>query len=162
MLAALPAYEVSNHAAPGEECRHNLTYWRYGEYAGIGPGAHGRLLLDESGGRVTVATRQHRAPEAWLEAVEAHGHATRTAAPLSAEDERAEFTLMGLRLSEGLAVARAKSRLGRALFDLYAGERIARLVAEGLLVKDDAGLRATPAGRMRLNGLIEYLLAGVS
>lgn len=159
-LGELPAYEVSNHAAPGEECRHNLTYWRYGEYAGIGPGAHGRLILGNQGRRVTVATRQHRAPEAWLAQVEAEGHATRAFGALSAEEERAELTLMGLRLSEGLVPARVAARLGRTLDALYAPERVTRLVEEGLLAHDAAGMRATASGRLRLNALIDYLLAG--
>ena len=159
-LAALPAYEVSNHAAPGEECRHNLLYWRYGEYAGIGPGAHGRLILSQDDNRATVATRQHRAPEVWLKQVEAAGHATRTFTALSAEEERAELTLMGLRLGEGLGAARTQARLGRALDGLYAPARVTRLTEEGLLVRDAHGLRATPAGRLRLNALIDYLLGG--
>src|SRR5208282_5027856 len=84
--AGLPAYEISNHARPGQECRHNLAYWRSQDYAGIGPGAHGRL--DAGPGR--YAARQYRAPETWLEAVEKHGHGTEAIERLSASERRAE------------------------------------------------------------------------
>ena len=97
--AGLPAYEISNHAAPGAACRHNLTYWRYGDYAGIGPGAHGRLTLDGE----KLATRQRRGPEEWLADVEAAGHGTEARAVLDLETRRAEMTMMGLRLATGIA-----------------------------------------------------------
>jgi oxygen-independent coproporphyrinogen-3 oxidase len=93
----LPAYEISNHARPGAESRHNLVYWRYGEYAGVGPGAHGRLVTPD--GRVAVATERH--PEAWLERVEADGNGLVEEEILSAEEEGDEFLVMGLRLREG-------------------------------------------------------------
>ena len=89
-----PAYEISNYARPGSESRHNLTYWRYGDYVGVGPGAHGRLTI----GGEKRAFRQHRAPEAWLNAVERHGHATRTDLAITPEERFAEMAMMGLRL----------------------------------------------------------------
>ena len=104
--AGLPAYEISNHARPGAECRHNLVYWRYGDYVGIGPGAHGRLTLDGE----KYATRQRRAPEAWLAAVEAAGHATEERQPLARAERREEMLMMGLRLAEGIARAAVPPR----------------------------------------------------
>src|SRR5262249_13612288 len=100
--AGLPAYEISNHAAPGEECRHNLLYWRYGEYAGIGPGAHGRIVVEGS----RRATSTERLPERWLAGVEAVGHGLSDLTPLSRPEQADEALLMGLRLSEGLDLVR--------------------------------------------------------
>jgi len=146
----LPAYEISNHARPGAESRHNLTYWRYGDYLGIGPGAHGRLTLDGA----KWALRQHRAPEAWLAAVEAKGHATRTREALGARARLEEALLMGLRLAEGVPL----DRLGEAAATLPA-DRLDRLAEQGLLRREGARLRATAAGRERLDALLAYLLA---
>jgi oxygen-independent coproporphyrinogen-3 oxidase len=148
--AGLPAYEISNHARLGAESRHTLTYWRYGDYLGIGPGAHGRLTLDG----VKLATRQHRAPEAWLERVEADGHATRTREPLDELAQLEEALLMGLRLAEGVPLA----RLGAAAETLPA-ERLAALRQQGLLTAEPDRLRATAAGRERLDALLRFLLA---
>jgi putative oxygen-independent coproporphyrinogen III oxidase len=153
--AGLPAYEISNHARPGGECRHNLTYWRYGDYAGIGPGAHGRLSWDGQ----KHATRQHRAPEAWLDLVERQGHGWRQVGTIDREQRLAEMVMMGLRLSEGIARAAFERELGAAPEDLLPRDRLGRLVEEGYLVLDDEGLRATPAGRQRLDALLGYLLA---
>jgi oxygen-independent coproporphyrinogen-3 oxidase len=144
--AGLPAYEISNHARPGEESRHNLTYWRMEPYLGIGPGAHGRIEL---GGR-WHATRQARAPETWLAQVEAGGHGTAEETALSAEERRREVLMMGLRLAEGIPF----DRLDR----LPEAARRTALVEEGYLVDDDRLLKATAAGRQRLNGLLGYLL----
>ncbi|MGF1595287.1 MAG: radical SAM family heme chaperone HemW [Kiloniellaceae bacterium] len=153
--AGLPAYEISNHARRGGECRHNLTYWRYGDYAGIGPGAHGRLTWDGA----KHATRQHRAPEAWLDLVERQGHGWRQVEAIAADQRLAEMTMMGLRLTEGIARAAFRQEFGREPEALLAGERLARLGAEGYLELDEAGLRATAAGRQRLDALLGYLLA---
>jgi oxygen-independent coproporphyrinogen-3 oxidase len=150
----LAAYEVSNHAVPGAESLHNLTYWRYGDYLGVGPGAHGRLTLDG----VKRATRQHSAPEAWLEAVGKRGHATRARDPLDREQKRQEMTLMGLRLNEGIhrdAFARELGAQPEALFDRA---RLDALVGEGYLRLDSRRLAATDAGRLRLNAVIDHLL----
>ncbi|HKO06088.1 MAG TPA: radical SAM family heme chaperone HemW, partial [Alphaproteobacteria bacterium] len=120
--AGLPAYEISNHAAAGEESRHNLTYWRYGDYVGVGPGAHGRLTI--AGGK--RATRQHRAPEAWLERVERCGHATRQHFALSPEECREEMLLMGLRLAEGVDRKRFLKTCGMTLETALDGARLVR------------------------------------
>jgi oxygen-independent coproporphyrinogen-3 oxidase len=153
--AGLPAYEISNHARPGAECRHNLVYWRYGDYVGIGPGAHGRLTL----GGTRLATRQHRAPEAWLAAVERAGHATRQREPVPEEAQVAEWLMMGLRLAEGVSEARARALFGRGLDALVPAARRAPLVEAGYLESGAAGLRATPAGRQRLDAVLRALLA---
>jgi putative oxygen-independent coproporphyrinogen III oxidase len=152
--AGLPAYEISNHARPGAECRHNLIYWQGGDCAGVGPGAHGRLTL--AGAR--HATRQHRAPEAWLQAVESQGHATREHRPLGIEERRDELLMMGLRLSAGVQRARFKSVVGREIEDALAPAALAPLVEAGFLELDAGGLRATAAGRQRLDALLPRLL----
>ena len=153
--AGLPAYEISNHAKPGAECRHNLVYWRGGDYLGIGPGAHGRLTLGDE----RFATRQHRAPEAWLAGVEAAGHATRERRALGPEERREELLLMGLRLTDGISRARFRAALGEDIETALDPQRLARLTDGGFLVLDDAGLRVTPAGRLRLNAVLAALLA---
>jgi oxygen-independent coproporphyrinogen-3 oxidase len=152
--AGLPAYEISNHARPGAGCRHNLTYWRYGDYVGIGPGAHGRLTLDGE----KVATRQHRAPEAWLAAVDARGHATRQRDPITPEERLQELLMMGLRTVEGVGRARLLAECGRAIEDALDRRTLKRLVAGGFLALDESGLRATAAGRQRLNAVLGELL----
>ena len=153
--AGLPAYEISNHARPGGECRHNLTYWRYGDYAGIGPGAHGRLSWDGE----KHATRQHRAPEAWLDLVARQGHGWRQVEVISAGQRLAEMVMMGLRLSEGIAREAFQAELGAGPEALLPRDRLERLVGEGYLELGDAGLGATAAGRQRLDALLGYLLA---
>jgi putative oxygen-independent coproporphyrinogen III oxidase len=153
--AGLPAYEISNHARPGEESRHNLTYWRYGDYAGIGPGAHGRLTLDG----VKYATRQHRAPEAWLEMVEQKGHATRQRDVVDAEARREEMLMMGLRLAEGIDADRFAAETGEPLMSALDPPRLKALIEGGFVEMDDRGLRATAAGRQRLNSVLAQLLA---
>lgn len=146
--AGLPAYEVSNHARPGEESRHNLTYWRYGDYVGVGPGAHGRLTLDGE----KRATRGHRAPEVWLERVERDGHGGHTPESIPPGARATEALMMGLRLVEGVPWARLG---GRGAVDAAA---LARLVAGGFLTDDGERLAATPEGRVRLNALLGALL----
>src|SRR5829696_507369 len=133
--AGLPAYEISNHARPGAESRHNLVYWRYGEYAGVGPGAHGRLVTPR--GRLATATEKQ--PEPWLALVEEAGHGTVTEELLSSEAEGDEFLVMGLRLKEGIDPRRYTAFTGRALDerrirDLEGDGLIARLSGERLLV----------------------------
>ncbi len=152
--AGLPAYEISNHAAAGQECRHNLTYWRYGDFVGIGPGAHGRLSLAGD----TVATRQHRAPAIWLERVERDGHAGQVHAALDRAQVGEEMLMMGLRTCDGVAADGFYEKTGRALTGALPAKAVAALVDGGLLVLDDAGLRATAAGRQRLNAVLGRLL----
>jgi putative oxygen-independent coproporphyrinogen III oxidase len=152
--AGLPAYEISNHARPGEESRHNLVYWRYGDYVGVGPGAHGRLTLK---GR-KWATRQHRAPEPWLDQVEREGHATRQRDEVGPEARLEEMVLMGLRLSEGIARQRFTDETGSEPEVLFDRAKLDRLIAGGFLTLDETGLKATPEGRQRLNALLPALL----
>ncbi len=153
--AGLAAYEISNHARAGGECRHNLVYWRSGDWVGIGPGAHGRLTREGS----RLATRQRRLPEAWLAAVEAHGHATDEETALGDAERRDELLLMGMRLGEGVSRARFRAVTGRDVEAALDATVLTDLVAGGFLVLDDAGLRATPAGRQRLNAVLARLLA---
>jgi putative oxygen-independent coproporphyrinogen III oxidase len=145
--AGLPAYEISNHAAPGEECRHNLLYWRYGEYAGVGPGAHGRAVI-ASTRRATVTERQ---PERWLALVEAEGRGIVEETVLDPEQQADEALLMGLRLAEGLDLDRLA-----ALSGFRPSERaIAALAAHGLVERLTPGrLRATREGRIILNEVV--------
>jgi oxygen-independent coproporphyrinogen-3 oxidase len=153
--AGLPAYEISNHARPGEESRHNLTYWRYGDYVGIGPGAHGRLTLNGT----KFATRQHRAPEAWLEAVEREGHATRQRLAVEAPARLQEMVMMGLRLAEGIPAARFVAETGSGIEAALDGARLKRLIHGGFLVLENERLRATNEGRARLDAVLGALLA---
>ena len=150
--AGLPAYEVSNHARPGAECRHNLVYWRGHEYAGIGPGAHGRLDID---GR-RHATMTEKRPEAWLMRVESLGHGLVTDDVLMSEERADEFLLMGLRLAEGIDPARYTALAGRPLDPA----RIATLVAHGFVESNrDGSLRVTPAGFPVLDAVVADLAA---
>ena len=151
--AGLPAYEISNHARPGAACRHNLIYWRYQDYLGIGPGAHSRVT--QAGQK--VALRQHRAPEAWLSAVERDGHATRQKRTIDAAERLAELLLCGLRLEEGVSRAAFKRELGAEPEELFAADKLTSLADEGLVILDAESLRATAAGRRTLNALLAYL-----
>ncbi len=147
--AGLPHYEISNHARPGDESRHNLVYWRYGEFIGIGPGAHGRVSFD---GALT-ATVAERLPERWLDRVtkRGEGFAAREAVDRAAQAE--EYLVMALRLAEGLDIARYE-RLAQRRFD---PEVIADLAGHGLVEKNGGRLKATPRGRMVLNRLVAEL-----
>lgn len=149
-LAGLPAYEISNHARPGAQSRHNLLYWRYGEYAGIGPGAHGRLVLPQ--GRTGTLTE--KAPEEWLARVERDGHGVVETETLSAEDQGDEFLMMGLRLTEGIDPARYATLKGRPL---HAG-RLDALVRDGLVARrPDGRIAATARGAPVLNAVVAEL-----
>jgi len=145
----LPAYEVSNYARPGDESRHNLLYWRYGEYVGLGPGAHGRPI----GPQGRIATRTIRSPEAWLAAVEAHGHGREEAELLAPDMAADEALLMGLRISEGLDLDRLARIAGRR----PSGEVIDGLVSAGLLVRRETRIAATAAGRLVLDHVVLQL-----
>jgi oxygen-independent coproporphyrinogen-3 oxidase len=148
--AGLPPYEISNHARPGQESRHNLIYWRYGDYAGVGPGAHGRLDLN---GRRT-ATAAIKLPERWRDAVETSGHGFAETTAISTDEAAAEHLLMSLRLAEGIDLAAYQARWGTA----PAPEKIAALAAQSLLTLNGGILAATPQGRLLLNRVIEELL----
>ena len=147
-------YEVSNYARPGGESRHNLAYWRYGDYAGIGPGAHGRVAL----GGALLATRRHRAPEPWAALVERAGHGITEELPVAAEDRAREALLMGLRLAEGVDEARFTARTGVALADALEPGILAQALAEGYLARPPGRLVATAEGRLRLDALLAALL----
>jgi putative oxygen-independent coproporphyrinogen III oxidase len=149
----LPAYEISNHARPGAECRHNLTYWRYQDYLGIGPGAHGRLTRD--GGK--IATRQHRTPERWLAAVERVGTGIEEMTDIDRDTAVEEMLMMGLRLTEGVARVRLERAAGQDAESLFGG-RLAPLLEGGFLTLDRERLAATAAGRQRLNAVLAALL----
>ena len=135
--AGLPAYEISNHARPGEESRHNLTYWRYGDYLGVGPGAHGR--------RAGVATARAKKPENWLTRIDRDRHGIELEESLSAETQQREALVMGLRLDEGLPNDRA-SAVDRA--------KVARLAGMGLIEQTPERLRVTPAGMLLLDAIL--------
>jgi oxygen-independent coproporphyrinogen-3 oxidase len=145
--AGLPAYEVSNHARPGQECRHNLVYWRYGTYAGSGPGAHGRLVTAD--GR-RIATSTERSPERWRDLVARQGHGMTECEPLTGAEQADEMLLMGLRIGEGVPRARLEDLLGHAIDS----SRLGPLIDGGLLTLDNGQLRATAAGRPVLNRLV--------
>ena len=147
--AGLPAYEISNHAAPGQECRHNLTYWRYGEYLGLGPGAHGRLWLE--GQRIAIS--QRTSPENWL-----RGERRESRSVLSADERAAEMVMMGLRLAEGVNGAAFEEEVGAPLADWLAGPGLERLLDGGLLLWRDTYLTTSRDGRLLLNAVLAELL----
>ena len=144
--AGLPAYEVSNHARPGEESRHNLAYWRYADYLGVGPGAHGR--------RTGHATIRHKKPENWLARVEARGDGLSEETPLAPRDRASEAMLMGLRLAQGVDLARIEARTGLEAAAIVDEAAVARISRHGLLEQRGTTLRATPAGMLVLNTIL--------
>jgi putative oxygen-independent coproporphyrinogen III oxidase len=152
--AGFPAYEISNHARPGQECRHNLVYWRGGDYVGVGPGAHGRLTLPTG----AVATRQMKAPSLWLKRVEKDGHATQDIEALSAMARAEEMLMMGLRLAEGAHETRFARLSGLSVGQLTDAVAIGRLIDQGFLEKDNGRIRATPRGRLALNEVLRQIL----
>jgi putative oxygen-independent coproporphyrinogen III oxidase len=146
----MPAYEVSNHAAPGAESRHNLTYWRYGDYAGIGPGAHGRLSM----GRDKIATATERKPEEWLKLVEEHGHGMIDQEVLGLDEQADELLLMGLRLREGIDLVRWQSLSGREPDP----DREQFLIEHGFIERlGNSRLRCTPSGMLILDAVVADL-----
>ncbi len=149
----MAAYEISNHAKRGAESRHNLTYWRYGDYAGIGPGAHGRVSV----GGALLATRRHRAPESWAERVERHGHGTTGEEAVPPAERAREALLMGLRLAEGVDAGRFAARTGIALADALEAAMLRAAIDEGY-IEFDTSLRATEAGRRRLDALLAAIV----
>ena len=152
--AGLPAYEISNHARPGAECRHNRAYWRYQDYVGVGPGAHGRLT--RAGAK--FATRQYRLPETWLAAVEREGTGIEETAAIDPETAMEEMLMMGLRLVEGVSRARLECVAGGDA-ETFFGSNLAPLIEGGFLTLDAERLAATAAGRQRLNAVLGALLS---
>ena len=152
--AGFSSYEVSNYAKPGQESRHNLIYWRYGDYAGIGPGAHGRLTLDGQ----KFATRTHRAPDIWLQRVQANGHSHHDFEVIDPLQRLQEATMMGLRLEEGVPLSRLEAEYGGDPLSVIEQRKISKLCDEGLLISENGIIRATHSGRKCLNGVLDYLL----
>jgi oxygen-independent coproporphyrinogen-3 oxidase len=148
--AGLPAYEVSNHARAGEESRHNLAYWRYRDYAGIGPGAHGR--------RGGIATLRHKKPENWLEAVAAHGHGLKEERPLGTSEQASEALLMGLRLAEGIDLAELSRRFAIPAEALIDPAKLALYQSLGLAWRDGERVGVTPQGMPLLDALLGELV----
>ena len=142
--AGMPAYEISNYARPGCESRHNLTYWRYGDYAGVGPGAHGR--------RLGMRTVRHRKPENFLSALARNGHGLAEEMPLAAAEAADEALVMGLRLREGVDAGAIAARFG--LGEIVDWHRVDRLVASGHLDRDGSALRLTDRGRLVLDHIL--------
>ncbi|MQX37991.1 radical SAM family heme chaperone HemW [Roseospira navarrensis] len=149
--AGLPAYETSNHARPGAACRHNLVYWRGGDYVGLGPGAHGRL-----GG---VATRTIAAPAGWLAQVAREGHGLQARTPLSPPDRAVELLMMGLRLTEGIHAARFERLSGLPLADALDPAGLATMIDLGFVTRDGPWLRATAEGQTRLDAVLAHIAA---
>ncbi len=160
MLGAvgMPAYEISNHAKPGFESRHNLVYWRYQDYIGIGPGAHGRFTVGGQGDSNKHATRRISGPEAWLDAVEHHGHGTAEAHGVARAEMVREALLMGLRLREGIERKRFAGIVGRDLIDAIDAAKLQPLIGGGLLELTATHLRATDQGRQLLNAVLQRLI----
>ena len=153
--AGLPAYEISNHARPGAECRHNLTYWRYQDYVGIGPGAHGRITYAGE----YHATENVPAPDGWLAAVASAEHGCRRDTVLSRDVRIEEMTMMGLRLRDGLGREEFLSRIGMPFETAFDRSALEYLTEADLIAIDDRGLRATAAGLPVLDGVLRRLLA---
>ena len=147
--AGLPSYEISNYARPGQESRHNLTYWRYGDYAGIGPGAHGR--------RLGMRTVRHRKPENFLSAIKRNGHGIADEAALSPIELADEALVMGLRLREGIDAAALAGRFGLA--SIVDWQRVERLVGSGHLERDGSRIALTSAGRLLLDSILGEIAA---
>jgi oxygen-independent coproporphyrinogen-3 oxidase len=149
--AGLPSYEISNHARPGAESRHNLTYWRYGDYAGIGPGAHGRRNL--------LATVRRKKPENWIARVTANGHGMESEDDLSPAMRAQEALLMGLRLAEGIDVADIAERTGVAAEDLLHWPKVENLQGHGLLTHENTRIALTEAGMLLLDAILAEIVA---
>ncbi len=152
--AGLSAYEISNYAKPGQESRHNLSYWHYDNYIGIGPGAHGRHQLN--GNR--FATDNHRAPDVWMKQVREQGSGLRQNERLDSSTQKREALMMGLRLNAGIAHESWQKKFGASLANFLPPRKITRLMDEGYLTNDADTLKATAAGLQRLNAVLGYLL----
>lgn len=148
--AGLPAYEISNHARPGQESRHNLAYWRYQDYLGVGPGAHGR--------RAGHATQRHKKPENWLKALELRGVGIQEETAIAPADQAIEALLMGLRLREGVDLGRIASLAGKDPGEVVDMQAVERLQAQHLAVREGDRLRITPNGMLLLDAILPELI----
>ena len=149
--AGIPSYEISNHARPGQESLHNLIYWRYGDYVGIGPGAHGR--------RGGMATLRHKKPENWMGAVDRNGNGLQQEVPLQAEDKAREALLMGLRLGEGVDLARIAGLSGLPIDALVDDRAVDRMNDLGLVWRTGNRLQVSPAGMLLLDAILPEVVA---
>lgn len=152
--AGLPPYEVSNYATRGQECQHNMLYWRFEDYLGVGPGAHGRVTQD----KIKQTTFRHKAPETWLEAVEKQGHGLESSEPLSHKQRFQECVLMGLRLTEGLSWQRLEEETGLEKEACFERKKLNVLEENALLHITDTHIIPTFQGRLKLNALLGFLL----
>ena len=152
--AGLPAYEISNHAKPGHESQHNLNYWQYGDYVGIGPGAHGRIQH----GNQKLAVRRIASPENWRQQVMVESHGIQEKVQLTSAEIFEEMMLMGLRLRRGIDLASLQDKTQQPLFNQINENALANLISAGFMKKTPYQLKATRAGRQRLNAIMATLL----
>ncbi|MEM7618338.1 MAG: radical SAM family heme chaperone HemW [Pseudomonadota bacterium] len=152
--ANMPAYEISNHAAMGQESVHNLAYWQYADYIGVGPGAHGRLTIDGQ----KFATRTHRAPDIWLDKVEKHHHGYHDFEKISADESFTEMVMMGMRLKDGIPYSRIEELTNKNWQECLRMDKILSLENEGYIIQTKTHLKPTQEGMQRLNGLLSFLL----
>jgi oxygen-independent coproporphyrinogen-3 oxidase len=157
--AGRPAYEISNHARPGAACRHNLIYWRYQDYVGVGPGAHGRFAVKPADGDAKRATRRTSGPEGWLSAVERSGHGTAEVFDVTGRERVEEALMVGLRLAEGIDRVTFRALAGADPVQAIGEAKLEPLVLAGFLEVSPDRLRATAAGRQRLNAVLQRLTA---
>lgn len=152
------SYEISNYAKPGQECRHNMTYWHYHDYIGVGPGAHSRLTFEGE----KYAIRRHRSPEKWLEQVTLKKDGTHEIKIIPWKTKCEEFLMMGLRLKEGISQEEFAYQLGAPLSQILPLKKLSLLMKEGLLELSTTSLKATQEGRQRLDGILRYLFDSLS
>ena len=152
--AGMPAYEISNHAQPGEASRHNLIYWRSHDYGAIGPGAHGRLHMDQK----RWATKNFRTPERWLQSVQEIGNGLEEKLEITPPEQLAELLMTGLRLREGIAISRLETLAGQPFSQALSSSKLDLLIAEEYLALDNFTLKATAKGQLCLNTVLGHLL----
>ncbi|MEJ0061917.1 MAG: radical SAM family heme chaperone HemW [Alphaproteobacteria bacterium] len=153
--AGMPAYEISNHAAAGQESRHNLTYWRYDDFIGVGPGAHGRYKAADG---LRYASVGRKSPEPWAAQVAAEGHGVQALTAVDDGAARQEALMMGLRLKSGIARDSWRKKFGGDVTEFLAAEKLRKLQHENMLRLDEDALAATTDGAIRLNAVLKYLL----
>ena len=151
----LMPYEISNHARFGDESRHNLVYWRYDDYVGVGPGAHGRLTVNGQ----KIATRAHRAPALWLQRVQKDGHGAHHHEIIDSRKQAQEMIMMSLRLAEGMKIDKFESVTGLKISEFINQSKLTMMVEAGWITMNGNIMMATPAGRQRLNAVLAQLLA---
>ena len=148
------AYEVSNYAKAGHECQHNMIYWTYGDYIGVGPGAHGRLTLSDG---TRMATEQAKAPQTWLEIVENGDPAPQVTRSIDCANSVFEIMMMGLRIRQGISKSRFQEVTGKPVSETLPLHKLSALIEEGLLEETPEALRPTAEGLKRVNGILDYL-----